>query len=62
MAIIERAKAEGADSVILGCTEICLILDPNALILPGFDTTAIHAQTAVDFASAGKRASASQAA
>ena len=62
MAIIERAKAEGADSVILGCTEICLILDPNALILPGFDTTAIHAQTAVDFALGKEKASASQAA
>jgi aspartate racemase len=50
MAIIERAKAAGADSVILGCTEICLILDPKALPLPGFDTTTIHAQAAVAFA------------
>ncbi|AYG59507.1 aspartate/glutamate racemase family protein [Rhizobium jaguaris] len=62
MAIIERAKAEGADSVILGCTEICLILDPNALILPGFDTTAIHARSAVDFALGEEKANASQAA
>ncbi|MFS8111841.1 aspartate/glutamate racemase family protein [Rhizobium jaguaris] len=62
MAIIERAKAEGADSVILGCTEICLILDPNALILPGFDTTTIHAQSAVDFALGEEKANASQAA
>jgi len=50
MAIIERARAAGADSVILGCTEICLILDPEALPLPGFDSTAIHAEAAVDFA------------
>jgi aspartate racemase len=50
MAVIERAKAKGADSIILGCTEICLILDPDALALPGFDTTAIHAKAAVDFA------------
>jgi aspartate racemase len=50
MAIIERGKAAGADSVILGCTEICLILDPNALPLPGFDSTAIHAEAAVEFA------------
>jgi len=55
-AIIERAKAEGADSVILGCTEICLILDPNALILPGFDTTTIHARSAVDFALGAEKA------
>jgi aspartate racemase len=34
----------------LGCTEICLILDPDRLPLPGFDSTAIHAMAAVDFA------------
>ncbi len=47
LAIVETAKAEGADSVILGCTEICLILDPKSLPLPGFDSTAIHARAAV---------------
>lgn len=57
--IIEKAKTEGADSVILGCTEICLLLDPSALPLPGFDSTAIHARAAVDFAlSAGRAAAA----
>lgn len=50
ISIVEKAKAEGADSVILGCTEICLILDPANLPLPGFDSTAIHATAAVDFA------------
>jgi aspartate racemase len=50
IAIIEQAKADGADSVILGCTEICLILDPAALPLPGYDSTTIHAEAAVDFA------------
>lgn len=50
IAIIEKAKADGADSVILGCTEICLILDPQALSLPGYDSTTIHASAAVDFA------------
>lgn len=50
LAIVEKAKANGADSVILGCTEICLILDPENLPLPGFDSTAIHARAAVDFA------------
>lgn len=54
VAIVERARAAGADSVILGCTEICLILDPAQLPLPGFDTTAIHARAAVDF-SLGKQ-------
>ena len=50
MAVIETAKAEDADSVILGCTEICLILDPKSLPLPGFDSTAIHARAAVTHA------------
>ncbi|MFC6446002.1 aspartate/glutamate racemase family protein [Shinella zoogloeoides] len=50
LALIETARAAGADSVILGCTEICLLLDPDALTLPGFDSTAIHARAAVDFA------------
>lgn len=53
IALIEKAKAEGADAVILGCTEICLILDPTDLPLPGFDSTAIHAKAAVEFALGG---------
>ncbi|MDQ0320798.1 aspartate racemase [Pararhizobium capsulatum DSM 1112] len=48
--VIERAVANGADSIILGCTEICLILDPENLPLPGFDSTRIHACAAVRFA------------
>ena len=49
-AMIEKARMEGADSIILGCTEICLLLDPSDLPLPGVDSTAIHAGAAVDFA------------
>ncbi len=52
-AIIEKARDNGADSIILGCTEICLILDPDRLPLQGFDTTQIHARAAVDFALGG---------
>ena len=50
MAIVAQGLADGADGVILGCTEICLILDPDRLPCPGFDSTAIHAGAAVDFA------------
>ncbi|TCV65466.1 aspartate racemase [Neorhizobium sp. R1-B] len=50
IAMIEKAKAEGADSIILGCTEICLLLDPENLPLPGVDSTTVHAKVAVDFA------------
>lgn len=49
-AMIEKAKKSGADSVILGCTEICLLLDPTNLPLPGFDSTELHASAAADFA------------
>jgi aspartate racemase len=56
LAIIEGAKAEGADSVILGCTEICLTLDPARLPLPGFDSTVIHCEAAARFAFADRAA------
>lgn len=49
-AIIELGKAEGADSVILGCTEICLLIGQGDTDLPVFDSTAIHVAAAVDFA------------
>lgn len=55
MAIIEAMAARGADSVILGCTEICLILDPADLPVAGFDSTSIHVGAAVDFALGAKR-------
>jgi aspartate racemase len=50
IAMIEAAKRQGADSIILGCTEICLLLDPQDLPLPGIDSTAVHACAAVEFA------------
>jgi aspartate racemase len=48
--IVKNARAAGADSVILGCTEIGLLLDPSRLPLPGYDSTTIHADAAVRFA------------
>ena len=50
LAIIEAARHQGIDSVILGCTEISLLVDPATLPLPGYDSTAIHADAAVRFA------------
>lgn len=50
LAIIDRALDAGVDSVILGCTEISLLVDPAALPLPGYDSTAIHAAAAIAFA------------
>ena len=49
-AIIAAAINQGVDSVILGCTEISLLIDPASLPFPGYDSTAIHANAAVRFA------------
>ncbi len=48
--IIDQANKAGADSIILGCTEIGLLLDPTSLPLPGYDSTTLHADAAVRFA------------
>jgi len=48
--LIERLRGQGADSVILGCTEITLLLGQADLDLPVFDTTLIHAEAGVNFA------------
>lgn len=48
--IIEKARAEGVDSVILGCTEIPLLIKQDMLDLPCYDSTQIHAEAAVKFA------------
>jgi aspartate racemase len=42
--------AQGAQGIVLGCTELCLILGQDDVALPLFDTTALHALAAVDFA------------
>lgn len=48
--MIERGRADGADSIIFGCTEIGLLLDPDAMPLPTVDTAIAHAEAAVNFA------------
>ena len=45
--ILKRLKAQGADSVILGCTEVCLLLNAQNRGGPVYDTTQIHCQTAI---------------
>ncbi|MCF4124549.1 aspartate/glutamate racemase family protein [Methylobacterium sp. SyP6R] len=49
-AVIARLVARGAQAVILGCTEIMLLVRPEDSPVPLFDTTAIHAEAAVDWA------------
>ena len=48
--IIDRLKEQGAEGVILGCTEIGLLVHQADSPLPVFDTTLIHAKRAVELA------------
>lgn len=48
--IIERLKLNGAEGVILGCTEIPLLIKQTDVSIPIFDTTTIHAEMAVEYA------------
>ena len=52
-AVIARLVEGGAEAVILGCTEIMLLVRPEDSQVPIFDTTALHAAAAVDMALAG---------
>jgi len=48
--IVGRLVDRGAQGVVLGCTEIGLLLDQNDVAVPLLDTTILHAAAAVDFA------------
>jgi len=47
--IIDKLAGLGADGVVLGCTEIPMLIKPQDCPLPLFDTTKIHARAAVNF-------------
>jgi aspartate racemase len=49
-AITREGLRAGADSVILGCTEVCMLLSDANSALPTFDTTTIHARALIDAA------------
>ena len=48
--VIDDLQKRGAQGVILGCTEIPLLVKQKDVPIPIFDTTTIHAQAAVDWA------------
>ncbi|MGL4919359.1 MAG: aspartate/glutamate racemase family protein, partial [Plesiomonas shigelloides] len=50
LAIIERLQAEGAQAVILGCTEIALLVRQQDTDVTLYDTTQLHAEKAVEWA------------
>lgn len=47
--VMARLADRGAEGIILGCTEITLLVDQGDSPVPLYDTTAIHAETAVDW-------------
>lgn len=49
LSVIDELKNQGAMGVILGCTEIGLLIEQDDLDIPVFDTAQLHAQMAVDF-------------
>ena len=49
--IIDRLILNGAEGIVLGCTEIPLLINQNDVSLPIFDTARIHAAAAFKFAS-----------
>ncbi len=48
--IMQNMVTQGAQGIILGCTEIALLVSPEDASVPMFDTCKIHAEYAVDFA------------
>jgi aspartate racemase len=46
--IIARMIAAGAQGIVLGCTEISMLIKPQMLSVPCFDTTELHANAAVE--------------
>lgn len=47
--IIERLRGQGAEGIVLGCTEIPLLVEPQHCDLPLFNTAVLHAAKALDF-------------
>ncbi|MDW7693880.1 aspartate/glutamate racemase family protein [Flammeovirgaceae bacterium SG7u.111] len=50
--VIGKLEAQGAEGVILGCTEIPMLISDKDVNIPTFNTTEIHAAMAVDWATA----------
>ncbi len=48
--IIDRLRERGAEGIVLGCTEIPLLVEPEHCDLPLFNTALLHAGKALDFA------------
>lgn len=52
--VVNRLKPQGADGVVLGCTEFGMLAPPETFDLPAVDTAEAHAEAAMDFALGGR--------
>lgn len=59
LSVIEGLQKAGAEGIILGCTEIPLLVHPEDSELPLFNTTLLHADRALEYALNGKNTTAS---
>jgi len=46
--VMQRLAQRGAQAIVLGCTEIMLLVGPDDSPVPLFDTTALHARAGID--------------
>ena len=49
LAVIDRLIGQGAQGIVLGCTEIGMLIQPEDVPIPVFDTTILHATAVVDY-------------
>jgi aspartate racemase len=50
ISMIADLARQGAEAVILGCTELCLLIQPDDSARPLYDTTRIHAEAILEYA------------
>lgn len=46
---ITNLEKAGNEAVVLGCTELVMVVNPNSNVLPIFDTTTLHAEAALEW-------------
>ena len=46
---ITQKEQDGADAIVLACTELAMVVDVDANVLPVFDSTRAHARAAVEW-------------
>ncbi|WP_166919482.1 aspartate/glutamate racemase family protein [Flavobacterium poyangense] len=54
LSIIDKLIENGAEGIVLGCTEIPMLISQEDVSVPVFDTTKIHSEAAVEFAVSGE--------